>query len=66
MTTIRVRITSTYGREVIRPANGEASVLAQLAGTKTLTRRSLELAERLGLTVVQVIVPEGFAQEVQP
>lgn len=53
---IQVRQQSVYGNIVFRPANEAAKVLAQIAGTKTLTRQTLLLSKQLGATVE--ILPE--------
>lgn len=51
---IEVTVREVYGAPNIYPANDAAKVLAQIAGTKTLTPRVLELARDLGLKVVDV------------
>lgn len=52
--TVDVTIESVYGREVIRPANDRARLLAALAGTKTITRDALEHVKALGFQVRDV------------
>ena len=42
---------SHYGNSVIYPACDNAETFAKIAGTKTLTRDSLELIESLGYTI---------------
>jgi hypothetical protein len=49
---IEVEVRSVYGVPTIYPSNETARVLAEIAGTKTLTPRVLELARDLGLKVV--------------
>jgi hypothetical protein len=51
---IEVSVRSNYGAPAIYPENDAAKVLAQIAGTKTLCPRVLELARDLGLRVVDV------------
>lgn len=51
-TTILVAPRSQYGRDVLHPANDAARILAEIAGTTTLTPATLKLAEQLGHTVV--------------
>lgn len=51
---IEVEVRSVYGVATIYPCNDSAKVLAQIAGTKTLTPRVLELARDLGLQVVDM------------
>lgn len=50
-TLIDVTVRHVFGRLTIYPENRRAHVLAQLAGTKTLTAKDLVNAERLGLHV---------------
>ena len=51
--TILVEVKNVYGEFKAYPANAAAEILAQIAGTKTLTRQALALAERMGLVVEQ-------------
>jgi hypothetical protein len=51
---VDVTIEQVYGREVIRPANDRARLLASLAGTKTITRDALEHVKALGFKVRDV------------
>lgn len=51
---LEIRITSVYGKETIYPANQTAELFAQIAGTKTLTNKTIALAERLGYEIVRV------------
>ena len=52
---ITVQIKSNYGQEMIYPVSITAKIFADLAGTKTLTRRALQHIANL-----------GYAIEVQP
>lgn len=52
---IEVIVRSVYGAPKVYPHNEAAKTLAQLAGTETLTRRTLELAKQLGHTVYEVV-----------
>ena len=45
-----VDIKSVYGNRTVYPANQTAELLAQLAGTKTLTETTITLAKQLGYT----------------
>lgn len=49
--TITVTIKSVYGNETIYPACDTARKFADLLGTKTLTRRSLQHIKALGYSV---------------
>lgn len=51
---IEVTIEQVYGREIIRPANDTAHAIAAIAGTKTLTRQTIERAKALDLEVRDV------------
>jgi len=44
-----VKIKNVYGNETIYPVDETAQKLAQLAGTKTLTRRTIQIAKDLGI-----------------
>jgi hypothetical protein len=48
---IIIEVKNVYGNETIYPVNDAAKVLAEIAGTKTLTRRTLKLAQQLGYVV---------------
>jgi hypothetical protein len=54
---ILVDIRNVYGQETIYPANQNADIFASIAGTKTLTKRTLQYAEQLGYTI-GVGIPE--------
>lgn len=57
-----VQIRDVYGKPTIYPVNDTARLLANLAGTKTLTREALETIRRLGYTVtVQQAYADAFA-----
>ena len=49
---ILVDVRDVYGRETIYPACPTAELLAQLAGTRTLTRAALETIRALGFTIM--------------
>jgi hypothetical protein len=59
MSTIQVFTRSVYGATNIYPANEAAQVLAEIAGTKTLSPKVLANAKKLGLTVEQVADPKA-------
>jgi hypothetical protein len=48
---ITVSIANQYGNEVIRPICEQAKLLADLAGTKTLTRAAIATIKRLGYQI---------------
>ena len=48
---ILVDIRNVYGQQTIYPANLDADIFAAIAGTKTLTKRTLQYAEQLGYTI---------------
>ena len=50
--TITVRIKDVYGEEKLYPVCRNAKLFASLAGTKTITKRSLLIIEELGFNVV--------------
>lgn len=51
ITRIYVDVRDVYGRETIYPACPTAELLAQLAGTRTLTRAALATIRALGYSV---------------
>jgi len=51
MSTITVRIDSNYGCRVIYPACHTSKLIAQLAGTRTLTDRALAVVKQLGYSI---------------
>lgn len=56
-TEIKVRVETVYGKKTIYPANPQAERLAALAGTKTLTKDTLERALIMGFTIVEDNAP---------
>lgn len=56
MNSIKVRITSKYGNELIYPVCEKAETFAKIAGAKTLTRANIEHIKNLGFDVD--VVPE--------
>lgn len=50
---IVVTVKEVYGVAQVYPANEAARLLAQIAGTKTLTRQTLALAKRMGFVVTE-------------
>ena len=48
---IIIRIDKNYGVETAYPACPQSRLLADLAGTKTLTRRALDTIAALGYTI---------------
>lgn len=49
---IEVQLKQQYGQEVVVPICIAAKLFAQVAGTKTLTRPTIELVKQLGYRVV--------------
>jgi hypothetical protein len=49
--TLLVRIAHNYGKRAIYPVNEAAQLIAELAGTKTLTHEAIQTAKRLGYTI---------------
>ena len=48
---ITVRVTNNYGVTVVYPACEQSKLLAQLAGTRTLTRHALDTIRKLGYEI---------------
>jgi hypothetical protein len=48
---IEVEIKSVYGKNLYYPINDKAHILSHIAGTETLTERTLQLATDMGMTV---------------
>ena len=48
---ILIEVKAQYGNNVIYPACNNAEIFAKLAGTKTLTKHTLELVEQLGYKI---------------
>lgn len=51
MKEITVQILENYGREAIYPADEQARLFADIAGTRTLTRTTIEMVKKLGYTI---------------
>ncbi len=49
--TILVRLEQQYGQQVVVPACRTGQLFAQIAGTKTLTKPTIELIKQLGYVV---------------
>jgi hypothetical protein len=49
---ITVEVKNNYGSEHIYPLCSDAKLFARLAGTKTLTRESIECIKALGFDVI--------------
>ena len=48
---ILIEVKARHGHDVIYPAGNNAETFARLAGTKTLTKHTLELIEQLGYEI---------------
>ena len=48
---VEVEVVDVYGKPTFYPQNRNAEMLAQIAGTKTLTPQTLKLAMEMGMTV---------------
>tara|TARA_R110002110_G_scaffold392684_1_gene606237 strand:- start:1959 stop:2162 length:204 start_codon:yes stop_codon:yes gene_type:complete len=48
LNTIEVKITNNYGNSLVYPMNEQARLFCQIAGTKTLTERTINNARKLG------------------
>lgn len=55
---ITIRVDRVYGKVTVYPVCDRAKLIAQLAGTTTLTHGALCLAERLGF---EIVLAEGSA-----
>ena len=55
---VLVRTREVYGEPRVYPANTQAELLARIAGTTTLTRRVLELAQDMGFEI-KLSLPAG-------
>lgn len=53
MKTITVQVKSNYGNTVAYPVCEQSRLLAQLAGTTTLTIQALKIIKSLGFEVIQ-------------
>ena len=60
--TVQVRVKNVYGEDKVYPANMTGCILAEIAGTKTLTARTMQLIRQLGCTVEVLTgeLPAGF------
>lgn len=50
-TEILIEVRNVYGVPTVYPVNEAARLLAEIAGTKTLTHVTLALAERMGFAI---------------
>lgn len=48
---ITVRLEQQYGQKVVQPACSTGQLFAQIAGTKTLTKPTLDIIKQLGYEV---------------
>ena len=62
-TIIEVNGREVYGVRKAYPVNGAAMLLAEIAGTKTLTRNTLRRARDLGFDIIETKGVEPFAIE---
>jgi hypothetical protein len=53
-TVLKVEIRSVYGEDKVYPVNNQAQMLANIAGTTTLTTKTLLLAGKMGFRVETV------------
>jgi hypothetical protein len=61
MKTIEVTVKTVYGNEMIYPENKAAHAFAAIAGTKTLSRRVLKIAQtHLDYAIVEVHERSGI------
>lgn len=62
---IEIRVDKVYGVPTVYPVCERAKLLAEIAGTKTLTNKALAFAERMGFQIVQVpqAIPCGNMRE---
>lgn len=51
MSHIIVRIVQQYGQQVVQPVCRTSEIFASIAGTKTITKPTLELIKQLGYEV---------------
>lgn len=54
MLTIQIQIRSVFGNETAYPFNDEARCIANIAGTKTLTRSALRQVLAMGATIQEM------------
>lgn len=48
---IEVEVKTVYGKPLYYPINDKAQMLAQIAGTETLTAQTLKLAKDMGMSI---------------
>mgnify|MGYP003441085392 CR=1 FL=1 len=48
---ITVRLAQQYGQQVVLPACRTSELFAQIAGTKTLTKPTIDLVKQLGYEI---------------
>ena len=66
MKAIKVTIKHVYGERLIYPVDDQAKLFAAIAGTKTLTGKTLELIKRLGYVVeVETVKLEQGKEELE-
>ena len=53
-TVIQVQVRNVYGNALIYPVNQAAQLIANIAGTRTLSRANLAAAQQLGFQVQEV------------
>lgn len=53
-TNVELEVRQQYGRQALHPHNETAQLLADLAGTKTLTTDAVKLIMKLGYTVTYI------------
>lgn len=51
---VEIEVRNVYGNFTIYPINEAAKLFAEIAGTKTLTNKTLALAERMGFAIKEV------------
>lgn len=54
MQVVQIQIRSVYGAIKYYPANQAAELIAQIAGTKTLSAQAIKLAVQLGMQIEYV------------
>ena len=57
VTRITVQPAHQYGMQVFRPADEQAKRFAEIAGTTTLTRKTLDVVKAMGVQI-NIIHPE--------
>lgn len=55
---VEIQIREVYGASKFYPANDTAKIFAEIAGTKTLTKNTLDKIKRLGIDIHEVYVPK--------